>query len=226
MNQLSDGVDITLRSLGVAFLATVAVMVVTVPIAYFLSRRQFLGKGLVAAVFMLPLVLPPTAVGLLLLILLSPAGPLGIRGAELGLLFTWRAAVVASAVMAFPLALRTARVAFDSVDPRLETMASSLGYSKLRRFAWVTVPLARRGLLAACILAFLRALGEFGATVMIAGNIPGQTQTLALAIEAKQAAGKMNEALAYAALAVVLGLGSLVAAERLLSASKTSQHAP
>ncbi len=226
MIQLSDGVGITLRSLGVAFLATIAVMIVAIPVAYLLSRRQFFGKGFVAAVLMLPLVLPPTAVGLLLLFVLSPNGPLGIGGVELGLLFTWRAAVIASAVMALPLALRTARVAFDAVDPRLETMASSLGYSKLRRFATITVPLARRGLGAACILAFLRGLGEFGATAMIAGNIPGQTQTLALAIEARQAAGKMNEALAYAAIAVVLGLGSLIVAERLLSTSKASYHAP
>ena len=222
---LADGLDITLRSLGVALLATFMVMVVTIPTAYLLSRRQFYAKGLVSAVLMLPLVLPPTAIGLLLLILLSPNGPFKIGGVELGLLFTWRAAVVASAVMSFPLAFRTARVAFDGVDPRLETMASSLGYSFLRCFATVTVPLARRGLAAAAILAFLRGLGEFGATVMIAGNIPGHTQTLALAIEAKQAAGKMGEALGYALLAVVLGLVSLVVAERLLSQPSVT-HTP
>ena len=223
---ISDGLTITLRSLAVALLATVVVMMATIPIAYLLSRRQFLGKGLVAAVLMLPLVLPPTAVGLLLLVVLSPNGPFRIGGVELGLLFTWRAAVIASSVMSFPLALRTARVAFDAVDPRLESMAGSLGHSFIRRFATITVPLAGRGLVAACILAFLRGLGEYGATVMIAGNIPGQTQTLALAIEAKQAAGKMGEALTYALVAVVLGLGSLIVAERLLLPSKTSQHTP
>jgi molybdate transport system permease protein len=119
--------DITLRSLGIALLATVFVMATVIPIAYVLSRRQFFAKELISAVLMLPLVLPPTAVGLLLLLMLSPRGPFGVLALNCGLLFTWRAAVVASAVMSFPLALRTARIAFDSVDPRLETMANSLG---------------------------------------------------------------------------------------------------
>jgi molybdate transport system permease protein len=226
MTQLWEASEIALRSFGVALLATVVVMAVSIPMAYLLARKDFKGKELVAALLMLPLVLPPTAVGLLLLVLLSPNGPLGIAGVKWGLLFTWRAAVVASAVMAFPLALRTARVAFDGVDSRLETMASSLGYSPWRRFATVTLPLASRGLLAAAVLAFLRGLGEYGATAMIAGNIPGQTQTLALAIEARHAAGRVGDALLFAGLAVALGLGSLVVAERLLAAPRTSRQTP
>ena len=219
-------IEITLRSLGVSLLATGFVMLASIPAAYVLSRRTFLGKEVISAILMLPLVLPPTAVGLMLLILLGSNGALGSWGYELGLLFTWRAAAIASGVMSFPLALRTARVAFDGVDPRLETMASSLGYSGWRRFMTVTLPLARRGLTAAAILAFLRGLGEYGATVMVAGNIPGQTQTLALAIEARQSAGKLGEALFYALLAVGVGLVSLVVAERLSAHTRQSLHAP
>jgi len=218
--------DIALRSLGVSLLATALVMMISIPVAYVLSRRIFLGKELLSAILMLPLVLPPTAVGLMLLTLLGSNGALGLWGHELGLLFTWRAAAIASGVMSFPLALRTARVAFDGVDPRLETMASSLGYGRWRRFMTVTLPLARRGLAAAAILAFLRGLGEYGATVMVAGNIPGQTQTLALAIEARQSAGKFGEALFYALLSVGVGLVSLVVAERLSAPTRQSMHAP
>lgn len=224
--QLSESLDITLRTLGVALLATLFVMCATIPLAYILARRDFFGKELMAALLMLPLVLPPTAVGVLLLVLLSPSGPLGVSGLQWGVLFTWRAAVIASAVMAFPLALRTARVAFDGVDARLETMASSLGYSPIRRFFTVTLPLASRGLIAAAILAFLRSVGEYGATVMIAGNIPGQTQTLALAIEAKQAAGRLGDALFYAGVAVGVGLGALLIAERLLGRPRACRESP
>jgi molybdate transport system permease protein len=222
---MSEWLEITLRSLGISLTATVFVLLVAIPIAYLLSRREFYGKSLVAAVLMLPLVLPPTAVGALLLALLGRDGPIQPRWLGLGqnFLFTWRAAVLASAVMAFPLALRTARVAFDGVDARLEAMADTLGYSWLRRFGTVTLPLARRGLAAAAILAFLRGLGEFGATVMIAGNIPGQTQTLALAIEARHSAGRVSEALGFAALAMALGITALVFAERLIASQPPSR---
>src|SRR5262249_7413361 len=132
----------------------------------------------------LPLVLPPTAIGYLLLELFARHGPLGSAtlGFDPGVLFSARGAVLASAVVAFPLAARTARVAFEGVEPRLELMGRSLGLSRLEVFFRITLPLARRGLLAAVLLGFSRALGEFGATVIVAGNIPGRTQTLALAI--------------------------------------------
>jgi len=225
---MPNWLEITLRSLGISLLATVFVLVAIIPLAYFLSRKEFYGKSLVAAVLMLPLVLPPTAVGTLLLVLLGNGGPVLLRWLGVGehLLFTWRAAVLASAVMSFPLALRTARVAFDGVDPRLEAMAETLGYSGIRRFAKVTLPLARRGLSAAVILGFLRALGEYGATAMIAGNIPGQTQTLALAIEARQAAGRTGEALGFAALSIGMGVAALLIAERLVVAPTQSRRSP
>ncbi len=225
---MPNWLEITLRSLGISLLATVFVLVAIIPLAYFLSRKEFYGKSLVAAVLMLPLVLPPTAVGTLLLVLLGNGGPVLLRWLGVGehLLFTWRAAVLASAVMSFPLALRTARVAFDGVDPRLEAMAETRGDSGIRRFAKVTLPLARRGLGAAVILGFLRALGEYGATAMIAGNIPGQTQTLALAIEARQAAGRTGEALGFAALSIGMGVAALLIAERLVVAPTQSRRSP
>lgn len=225
---MGNWLDITLRSVGISLCATLVVLLVAIPLGHWLSRHEFVGKSLVTAVLMLPLVLPPTAVGTLLLALLGNGGPGPLRwfGFAERVLFTWRAAVLAAAVMSFPLVLRTARVAFDGVDPRLEAMAETLGYSRLRCFGAITLPLARRGLIAAAILGFLRGLGEFGATVMIAGNIPGQTQTLALAIEARQTAGKTGEALAFAALAMGIGITALVFAERLVATASHSRYSP
>ncbi|MGC4070132.1 MAG: molybdate ABC transporter permease subunit [Polyangiaceae bacterium] len=213
--------DVTTRSLGVAFLATLLTLCVATPLGYVLSRRDFWGKRLVSALGMLPLVLPPTAVGTLLLALLAENGPFGATtmGFDLGVLFTWKAAVIASAVMSFPLVLRTTRLTFDGIDPRLEGMAQSLGHTPLASIAKVTLPLAKRGLVAAAILGFLRALGEYGATAMIAGNIPGKTQTIALAIESAQAAGHVEEALVLTVLAVALGVSCLVLSEHLLDES-------
>jgi molybdate transport system permease protein len=169
----------------------------------------------------LPLVLPPTAVGYLMLRLLARDGPLGVKslGIDLDLLLTWKGAVVASAVMSLPLVARTARVAFEEIDPRLEGMARTLGSGPLRTFITVTLPLARRGLLAAALLGFARALGEFGATVIVAGNIPGRTQTLALAIFSDLQAGDDRRAMALVGVTVVIAFGAVFAVERLLSRS-------
>ncbi len=204
-------------SLQVAALATLVVMGVAVPLAYALARRDFFGKRVVTALLVLPMVLPPTAVGYVLLRLLGDRGWLGrdTLGFDPGLLFTWRAATLAAAVMAFPLVVRTAQVTFESIDPRLELMARTLGQRPLEAFWRITLPLARRGLLAAAILGFMRGLGEFGATVMIAGNIPGRTQTLALAIFGAQQAGNDAEALALLAIAVAVGFVALYAADGL-----------
>jgi molybdate transport system permease protein len=213
-----DWVDVTTRSVEVAVLATLLTLLVATPLGYVLSRRSFWGKRVVSALGMLPLVLPPTAVGTLLLALLAEHGLFGVAtlGIDLGVLFTWKAAVLASAVMSFPLVLRTTRLTFDGIDPRLERMAQSLGHSPLASMVRVTLPLSKRGLVAAAILGFLRALGEYGATAMIAGNIPGKTQTIALGIESAQAAGHVEEALALTVLAVVLGLSCLVLSDHLL----------
>ncbi len=204
-------------SLQVATAATLAVLVPALLLAYLLARRDFPGKGLVSALAGLPLVMPPTAVGYLLLRLFATDGPLGraTLGFDLGLLLTWKGAVIASSVMAFPLVVRTARVAFEGVDPRLEMMARTLGHGRAETWLRFTLPLAWRGILAAAILGFTRALGEFGATVIVAGNIPGRTQTLASAIYSAQQVGAQREAYFLLAVAVAAGLAAILASEAL-----------
>ncbi|MEM9227661.1 MAG: molybdate ABC transporter permease subunit, partial [Verrucomicrobiota bacterium] len=179
-----------------ASLSTLIVMLIGTPVAYALARYTFPGKPVISALTSLPLVLPPTAVGYLLLRLLADNGPLGEGGLgfDPDILLTWKGVIVAYGVMSFPLFVRTARVSFEAIDPRLEDVARTLGDGPLRVFWRVTLPLATRGLLAGMILAFTRALGEFGATVMVAGNIPGQTQTLASAIYSAQQAGNDAQA--------------------------------
>ncbi len=204
-------------SLQVATAATLAVLVPALLLAYLLARREFPAKSLVSALAGLPLVMPPTAVGYLLLRLFATDGPLGraTLGFDLGVLLTWKGAVIASSVMAFPLVVRTARVAFEGVDPRLEMMARSLGHGRAETWLRFTLPLAWRGILAAAILGFTRALGEFGATVIVAGNIPGRTQTLASAIYSAQQVGAQREAYFLLAVAVAAGLAAILASEAL-----------
>ncbi len=204
-------------SLQVATAATLAVLVPALLLAYLLARREFRAKSLVSALAGLPLVMPPTAVGYLLLRLFATDGPLGraTLGFDLGVLLTWKGAVIASSVMAFPLVVRTARVAFEGVDPRLEMMARTLGHGRAETWLRFTLPLAWRGILAAAILGFTRALGEFGATVIVAGNIPGRTQTLASAIYSAQQVGAQREAYFLLAVAVAAGLAAILASEAL-----------
>ncbi len=205
-------------TLRVALAATVLVAPVGIAVGHALARRSFPGKSVVETFVALPLVLPPTAIGYLLLMLFSRSGLLGERrlGFDPGLLFTWKAAVLASAVVALPLVARTARAAFEEVEPRFELMARTLGFSPWRAFFAVTLPLARRGLLAAVALGFGRALGEFGATVIVAGNIPGRTQTLALAIFSEIQLGDTAAALRLVAITVVVAFVLMWAVERLL----------
>lgn len=215
---MSDGLWIALRlSLQVASVATLLVLIPGTLVAYCLARFEFPGKRLLSTLFLLPLVLPPTAVGFLLLQLLADDGPLGRRmlGIDLGLLLTWKGAVLAAAVMALPLVVRTARVTFEGIDPRLEMMTRTLGHGRRKTFFRTTLPLAGRGLLAAAILGFTRALGEFGATVTLAGNIPGKTQTLAAAIFSAQQAGNESEAYVLLAVALAAGLVAILASEAL-----------
>ncbi|MDR3634512.1 MAG: molybdate ABC transporter permease subunit, partial [Isosphaeraceae bacterium] len=172
-------------SLRVASLATLVVVALGVPLALVMARGRFPGKGLLAGILVLPLVMPPTVLGFYLLQLLGRRAWLGLwleRTWGVTIVFHWSGAVVASAVAAFPLFLLPARGAIESVDPNLESAARLLGRSERSVFLSVTVPLAWRGLAAGAVLAFARALGDFGATLMVAGNIPGRTQTAALAI--------------------------------------------
>ena len=214
----ASGLTSLLLSLKVALWATAAVLPPGVLLGLLLARRDFRGKSLVETVTALPLVLPPTAVGYLLLTLLASNGPLGARtlGVDLDLLFTWKGAALASSLMALPLVARSARVAFEEVDPRLEGVARTLGLGPARTFFTITLPLARRGLLAAALLGFSRALGEFGATIIVAGNIPGRTQTLALGIFSEMQLGHDPEAFRLVGITVVLAFATIYAVERLL----------
>lgn len=200
-----------------AALATALVMVPGTLLAYVLARREFRGKRIVSTLFSLPLVLPPTAVGYLLLRLFSYHGPLGrdTLGIDLDVILSWKAVVIACAVMATPLVVRTARVSFEAVDPRYEDMARTLGHGRAATFFRFTLPLARRGLMAALILGFTRAVGEFGATIILAGNIPGRTQTLATAIFSAQQAGREGEANVLLVVALVAGFVAVYASEAL-----------
>lgn len=200
-----------------AALATALVMVPGTLVAYLLARKEFRGKRIVSTLFSLPLVLPPTAVGYMLLRTFAYDGPLGRKtlGFDLDVILTWRAVVIACAVMAMPLVVRTARVSFEAVDPRYEQMARTLGHGRVATFARFTLPLAARGLAAALILGFTRAIGEFGATIILAGNIPGRTQTLSTAIFSAQQAGRDGEAAFLLAVALAAGFAAVYATERL-----------
>lgn len=223
MPDVSTELSATLwTTLRVSAGAILLVLPAGIALGFLLARARFSGRSLIETLVALPLVLPPTAIGYLLLSLLARDGVLGERvlGVDLDILFTWRAACIASAVMALPLVARTARTAFEEVDPRLESMARSLGFSRTRTFLVITLPLAHRGLAAAAFLGFGRALGEFGATVIVAGNIPGRTQTLALAIFEGIQLGDESRVRTLTLITLVLALGLVFLAERLSRAPR------
>ena len=172
-----------LLSLRVATLSTILAGLFGVGLAWLLTRRRFPGRTLLESIVVLPLVLPPTVVGFYLLLLLGRSGPLGasLEAAGLEIVFTWKAAVIAATVASLPLVVKAVQAAFESVDPRIEAAARTLRPAA-SVFLTVTLPLAWRGILAGLILAFARGMGEFGITLMLAGSIPGRTQTLPLAI--------------------------------------------
>lgn len=176
--------DIVWLSLQVACMACLVALPPALALAWLLSRCRFPGHALVEAVVNAPLVVPPVVIGYALLLLLSPQGTLGRLLAHLGVtvVFTWRAAVLAAAVIILPLMIRSCRQGLDLVDRRLEQAASTLGASPWRILTTITLPLALPGIVHALILGFARALGEFGATITLAGNMPGRTTTLPLAI--------------------------------------------
>ena len=199
--------------------ATALLVIPGLAVAWALSRPWLRLRALFETLVSLPLVLPPTAVGLGLLTLFGRSGPLGRPLYEhlgIEIAFTWRAVVLASAVVAFPLFVRSARSAFEEVDPRLPAVARTLGRGPFRAFFQVELPLAWRGVAAGAVLAFARALGEFGATILVAGNIPGQTQTLALALFQRVQVGRDREALELAVISVLLAAGALVLSEALV----------
>jgi molybdate transport system permease protein len=211
----SADLGIVLLTLRVAGVATALLLVPGVLAGLGLARYRGPGRGALETVLSLPLVLPPTAIGIVLLEALSPRRSLGAWLAAHGLevVFTWWGAVLAAMVMASPLLVRSARTAFEEVDPQIVGMARTLGCSAAAAFLRVTLPLARRGILAGVVLAFSRALGEFGATIMIAGSIPGRTRTLALAIFQEHQVGADAEAFRLVGITVLLAFGALWVAE-------------
>ncbi len=211
-------------SVAMAAVATTLILPFGVALAWALARRPWPGKWIVETVVTLPLVMPPVATGLILLDLLGHRGPLGgwlARTFGWEIVFTWRAVVAAMAVMSFPLLVRAARVAFEGVNPRLEQVARTLGAGPLRVFLTVTLPLASRGVIGGALLAFARALGEFGATILVAGNIPGKTATLSLSIYNFIQLGQDDRAFTLMAISVALAFGAVFASEWLLRRSET-----
>jgi molybdate transport system permease protein len=188
-------------------------------LAWLLARKEWRGKSLIETAAALPLVLPPVATGLILLELFGRRGPAGRLLHDLwgvDIVFTWRAVVLAMAVMSFPLLVRSARVAFEGVPVRLEQIARTLGAGEARILLTVTLPLALRGILGGALLAFARALGEFGATILVAGSIPGRTTTMSVAIYQLVQLGRDEQAYRLMGASVVIAFGAVWGSEWLL----------
>jgi molybdate transport system permease protein len=209
---------ITAFTLIVALAATMALLPIGVWIAWLLARRRFPGRTLLETVVTLPLVMPPVATGLILLKLLGARGPLAglLDRVGLDVVFTWKAVVLAMSVMGLPLLVRTARTGFEQVSRRYEDIAETLGASPARVFFTISLPLAFRSIVGGALLAFSRAIGEFGATIMVAGAIPGRTRTLAVAIFTKSEAGEDHDAMVLLGISVVIGFIAVVVANRLV----------
>jgi len=203
----------------VSALSTLTILPFGLALAWLLARRNWPGKSIVETLVSLPLVMPPVATGLILLKMFGRHGTIGgflHNTLNFDVIFTWRAVLLALGVMSFPLLVRSARVAFEEVNPRLEQIARTLGASPGRVFFTITVPLAARGIIAGMILAFARALGEFGATIMIAGNIPGKTSTLSLTIFQDVQLGQDEPAFRLLGVSVIFAFAAVWCSELLL----------
>jgi molybdate transport system permease protein len=216
--------EITAFTIGTACLATLLMLPPGLLLAWLLARGRFRGRVLLDTAVSLPLVMPPVATGLVLLALVAPRGPIGRLLARFGIeiVFTWKAVVLAMAVMGLPLLVRTVRAGIEQVDRRYEAAAATLGAGPLRVFFTVTLPLARPAVLAGAVLGFARALGEFGATIMIAGSIPGSTRTLAVAIYSFAETGRDREAGILVAISAAIAFVAL-AASNWISARESSR---
>ncbi|WP_407495368.1 molybdate ABC transporter permease subunit [Pseudooceanicola sp. MF1-13] len=205
-------------SLRVAFWATLVSLPLGIWVAHLLARGTFRGRGVLNVLVHLPLVLPPVVVGYLLLIVFSPVAPVGSALASVGIVFAfrWTGAALAAAVMGFPLMVRAIRLAIEAVDPKLEEAAGTLGASRWRVFFTVTLPLSLPGVLAGAVLAFAKAMGEFGATITFVSNIPGETRTLPSAIYAfLQQPGGDGAAWRLVIVSIIVATVALVASEAL-----------
>ena len=212
-------VRVVMFSVGMAMLATVVMLPPGIALAWVLARRPFPGRTVVETLVSLPLVLPPVATGLILLRLFGRLGPVGRWLDRLGIevVFTWKAVVLAMAVMGLPLLVRAARSGFEQIDRRYEQIAATLGARPARVFLTISLPLASRAVMAGAVLGFSRALGEFGATVMIAGTLPG-TRTLSTSIYAYTQTGQDAAATVLLAAAAVVAFTSVLVSNRLSSA--------
>jgi molybdate transport system permease protein len=218
-----DVTSIAAFSALMALIATVLALPPGVALGWLLARRSFPGRSLVETIAALPLVIPPVATGLLLLWLFGRRSPLGRALDAIGLevVFTWRAVVIAMAVMSLPLIVLTARAGFEQLNPRFEQMAATLGASPLRIFFTISLPLAGRSIAAAALLGFARSLGEFGATIMVAGGIPGRTETLSVATLHLTEIGRDGEAVPLIAASIALAFAAMFSANVILRRART-----
>lgn len=215
-------------SLQVALTAVLISLPSAIAIGYILAKFSFKGKFIVQNIIDLPLVLPPVVTGYFLLVLMGPKGPVGSLLETMfhfRIAFTWSGAALASAIVSYPLMVRSIRSAFSSLDPRLELVSQSLGVTPWKTFLQVSLPLASNGIFAGCLLAFARSIGEFGATIMIAGDIPGQTRTIPLAIYSlSNTAGGIKSGWPLVLVAVILSSVSLFIGETFERRSKRYEH--
>jgi molybdate transport system permease protein len=200
-----------------ALAATALALPPAIAVGWVLARRDFRGKTMLETIVSLPLVLPPVASGLVLLWLFGRRSPLGraLDSAGIEVIFTWKAVVIAMMVISFPLIARSVRAGIEQVDRRFEQIAATLGAGPFRVLRTVTLPLASRGIIAGAILGFSRALGEFGATILVAGAIPGQTQTLAVGIYTLVETGREDAAWGLVAVSALLAFGAIYVSNRL-----------
>jgi molybdate transport system permease protein len=215
-------------SLQVALTAVLISLPSAIAIGYVLAKFSFKGKFILQNIIDLPLVLPPVVTGYFLLVLIGPKGPLGSileSTFHIRIAFTWIGAALASAIVSYPLMVRSIRSAFLSLDPRLELVSQSLGVTPWRTFLQISLPLAGNGICAGCLLAFARSIGEFGATIMIAGDIPGQTRTIPLAIYSlSNSIGGIKSGWPLVLVAVILSSVSLFLGEILERRNKRYEH--
>ena len=214
--------QITLFSLSVGLASTLLILPFGIALAWLFARKEWPLKSALETIVLLPLVMPPVSTGLILLKIFGRRSPVGQwlyeRGVEI--VFNWKGVLIAMAVMSFPLLVRSVRTSFSEVNPRFEQIAATLGASSLRIFFVITFPLAYKGIIAGALLAFSRALGEFGATILLAGNIPGKTQTLSLAIYSFVQLGKDSEAYTLLGITVALAFLFVWCSEWLLRSAK------
>ena len=218
----ADTWQVTLFSIAVGLASTLVILPFGITLAWLFARKEWPLKSLFETIVLLPLVMPPVSTGLILLKIFGRRSPLGQWLYQMGfeIVFNWKGVLIAMAVMSFPLLVRSVRISFAEVNPRLEQIAATLGASPLKIFFVITIPLAYKGIVAGALLAFSRALGEFGATILLAGNIPGRTQTLSLAIYNFVQLGKDADAYVLLAITVALAFSFVWVSEWLLRTRK------